>query len=89
LNGHAIKSTTEGAGAGAQVNAERREVEAVHQVHMGPINCLLVHAGFAVTASDDGRLRVWPLDFRDYLMEANLSVAVTAVRTRSFVCQIA
>ena len=32
---------------------------------------LAVHAGFAVTASEDGWVRLWPLDFSDYLMEVH------------------
>jgi hypothetical protein len=36
---------------------------------MGPINAIAVHEGFAVTASDDKFMRVWPLDFTDYLLE--------------------
>eukprot|EP00884_Botryococcus_braunii_P004330 jgi/Botrbrau1/13899/Bobra.0017s0006.2 len=70
-------------GAIYQVNSERRVVEAIYQVHMGPVNCLIMHAGFAVTASDDGLVRMWPLDFRDFLLEAKLSLAVTVVATSS------
>lgn len=64
----------------AQVNGERGFVEAVYHLHVGPINCLVLHAGFAVTASDDGFVRIWPLDFQDFLLEADHSVAITSVR---------
>ena len=47
---------------------------AVHQLHMGPINAIAVHEGFAVTASDDKFMRVWPLDFTDYLLEVRARV---------------
>ena len=35
-----------------------------------PILSLAVHEGFCVTGSEDGVLRVWPLDFSARLMEA-------------------
>lgn len=41
----------------------------VYQLHSAAINALIVHDGFCVTASDDRQLRVWPMDFTDYLLE--------------------
>lgn len=35
--------------------------------------------GFCVTASADRHLRVWPLDFSDFFLEAQHESAVTAV----------
>ncbi len=45
-------------------------VVAVYQLHSGAINSLCVHDGLAATASDDRFLRIWPLDFSAYLLEA-------------------
>jgi hypothetical protein len=42
----------------------RRALTAVYQLHAGAINALSVGEGLALTASDDGTLRLWPLDFR-------------------------
>jgi hypothetical protein len=34
------------------------------------INCLSVNEAFCVTGSDDGYLRLWPLDFSGVVLEA-------------------
>lgn len=57
-----------------QINYGRRTLERVYQLHSAAINCMLVSAGLCVTASDDKFLRVWPLDFSDYLLEVSLMV---------------
>lgn len=43
--------------------------------------CLVAHrqAGFAVTGSDDRKLRVWPLDFASHFLEAEHEGRVTAL----------
>ena len=38
------------------------------------INCLSVHEAFCVTGSDDGYLRLWPLDFSGVILEAGMQV---------------
>ena len=53
-----------------QVNYGKRELECVYQLHYGAINALAINDGFAVTASDDRFLRVWPTDFSDFFLEA-------------------
>ncbi|ETV95593.1 hypothetical protein H310_11027 [Aphanomyces invadans] len=42
----------------------------VYKLHNGPIHCLRVNEGFCVTGSEDGYIRVWPLDFSDFYLEA-------------------
>ena len=34
------------------------------------INCICVNEAFCVTGSDDGYLRLWPLDFSGVILEA-------------------
>jgi hypothetical protein len=41
----------------------------VYQLHSAAINSLVVFDGFCVTGSDDRQLRVWPMDFSDFLLE--------------------
>eukprot|EP00955_Chlamydomonas_euryale_P104737 365590-Chlamydomonas_euryale.AAC.8 len=55
----------------------RREVLCIYQLHGAAINSLSVHESFCVTAGDDALLRVWPLDFSDYLLEAAHEGSVT------------
>jgi WD repeat-containing protein 90 len=54
-----------------QIGYETRSLLCVLRLHDGPIRALAVHEGFAVTASEDCWVRLWPLDFSDYLMEAS------------------
>jgi WD40 repeat protein len=51
----------------------------VYQLHVGAINALAIGEGFAATASDDASLRLWPLDFSAYLLEAQHEAPVTSV----------
>ena len=66
-------------GAVFQVNYGRRTLEAVFQLHNGPINSIIVNEGFCITGSDDRYLRMWPVDFSDYFLEAEHETPVTAV----------
>ncbi|XP_072042911.1 WD repeat-containing protein 90-like [Amphiura filiformis] len=43
------------------------------------INAMCVNESFCVTGSDDGYLRLWPLDFKNVFLEAEHEGAVTAV----------
>lgn len=47
-----------------------RNLLCVLQLHNGPILSLEVNEDHAVTGSEDKVLRMWPLDFSDFLMEA-------------------
>ena len=64
-------------GAVVQVNYGKRQLKRVFQLHDGKINDLRVAEGFAVTASDDKFLRVWPTDFSDFFLEAEHESAVS------------
>jgi len=66
------------AGVVFQVDYPRRCVVAAYQAHGGAINALTVGEGVAVTAGDDGFLRVWLMDFRAYLLEAEHESPVTS-----------
>jgi WD40 repeat protein len=57
-------------GALYQVSLTDRRLECVYQLHNGPIYTVSVNEGFCVTGSADGYLRVWPLDFSDYYLQA-------------------
>lgn len=61
-----------------QINYGKRILERVYQLHSAAINCMLVSAGLCVTASDDKFLRVWPLDFSDYLLEVSCTAHIPA-----------
>ncbi len=55
-----------------KVDCELETVICSYQLHSGIISSFLIHNGYAVTGgADDSRLRVWPLDFSDYLLEAH------------------
>jgi WD repeat-containing protein 90 len=61
-----------------QVNYSTRELECVFQLHDGPITSLSINEGFCVTGSHDKYLRVWPLDFSDFFIEAQHEDAVSS-----------
>lgn len=54
-----------------KINFEKEEVVAAYQLHSGPISSLAIHQNFMVTGGADSHLRVWPLCFTDYLLEAH------------------
>ena len=62
-----------------QISYHTRNVLCVLKLHSGPINTLAVNEGYAVTGSDDKYLRLWPLDFSDYLLEAQHESPVSKV----------
>lgn len=62
-----------------QINYDKLHLETVYQLHTGAINTLVVNEGFAITGSDDKYLRVWPIDFSDFFLEAEHETPVTAV----------
>ena len=68
----------------AQVNYGRRALERIYQLHTGAINQLVLHEGFCVTASDDRFLRIWPLDFSDFMLEVCSLLLHTASRRKSW-----
>jgi WD repeat-containing protein 90 len=64
-----------------QIDYDAHRLEAVYQLHSAAINSLAVNEGFAITGSDDKVLRVWPIDFSDYFLEAEHETPVTSVDT--------
>ncbi|KAG2423007.1 hypothetical protein HXX76_015605 [Chlamydomonas incerta] len=61
------------------VDYTTRQLDAIFQLHAAAINCLVVSDGLVLTGGDDRLLRAWPLDFRDYLLEAEHEGAVTGL----------
>jgi WD repeat-containing protein 90 len=67
-----------------QFNYTDRVLECIYKLHSGPITSLSVSEGFAVTGSEDCMLRVWPLDFSEFYLQAQQKGNVsTRPRTRS------
>ena len=64
-----------------QIDYEAHRLDAVYQLHAGAINSVAVSEGFAITGSDDKVVRVWPLDFSDFFLEAEHETPVTSVAT--------
>jgi WD repeat-containing protein 90 len=62
-----------------QINYTNRVVDQIYRLHDGSINALVVTDGFCVTGSSDRFLRVWPLDFSDYFLEAEHAAHVNAL----------
>lgn len=62
-----------------QVNYVSRELEGVFKIHDSCICALSVSQGFCVTGSEDQYLRVWPLDFSEYFLEAKHEGVVTSL----------
>lgn len=67
------------AGSVLQINYDTHALEAVFQLHSGPIHSIAVNEGFCVTGAADGFMRMWPLDFSDFFLEARHDSAVTSV----------
>lgn len=51
----------------------------IYKLHDNAIVSLCVSAGFCVTGSKDSFLRVWPLDFSEFYIEAKHEGAVTSL----------
>lgn len=61
-----------------QIDYKNRLIESVYQLHEGPIRTIYIHEGICVTGSDDRFIRVWPLDFSDFFLEAQLDSPITS-----------
>jgi WD40 repeat protein len=81
--GHRRVFVANSRGMVAQVNADTRVLECVFRLHDAGICSLSVNEGFCVTGSEDKFLRVWPLDFSDYFLEAQHEGTVTSVDVSS------
>ncbi|XRB08526.1 centriole proteome protein [Pycnococcus provasolii] len=84
---HVFVSTV--SGSVFQCNYGRRQLECVYNLHHGAINSIVVNEGFVVTGSDDKFLRVWPVDFSDFFLEAEHESPVTSVSVSADGLQIA
>ena len=62
-----------------KIDCGKKTVVCAYQLHTGAIRSLTIYAGYAVTGGADSRLRIWPLDFSDFLLEAQHEAAVTSV----------
>lgn len=62
-----------------KIDCEKEEVVCAHQLHKSSITSFAIQLGYAVTGSSDNKLRVWPLNFSDFLMEAHHEGKVTSV----------
>lgn len=58
------------AGTMLRVDYASRALQGVHRLHEGACISVGVNDGFCVTAGLDGFVRVWPLDFSDFYLEA-------------------
>ncbi len=52
------------------INYLTQELEGVYKIHESSVCSISVSAGFCVTGSEDQYLRVWPLDFTEFFLEA-------------------
>uniref|UniRef100_A0A7S2SIF6 CFA20 domain-containing protein n=1 Tax=Mucochytrium quahogii TaxID=96639 RepID=A0A7S2SIF6_9STRA len=75
-------------GSVAVVQYEKRVLQCVYRLHDGPIYSMSVNEGFCVTGSEDTYVRVWPLDFSDYFLEAKHEAPVCSVDVSSDGLQI-
>ena len=41
-----------------------------YHLHDGPIRSLFIQGGYAVTGGEDSKLKVWPMSFNEFLLEA-------------------
>ena len=62
-----------------QIACNSQELEAVYKVQESAILALAVNEAFCATGSQDGFLRIWPVDFSEFLIEAKHDTGVCAV----------
>ena len=62
-----------------RVDCILEQVICAYQLHSGPIRSMSINSAYAVTGGDDCKLRIWPLQFTDFLMEAFHEAAVSHV----------
>jgi WD40 repeat protein len=64
-----------------QLRVETRALEYVFQLHDCMIGALHLTEAFCVTGAVDGTLRVWPLDFAEFLLEASHDGPLTCIES--------
>lgn len=62
-----------------QVNFTKGTLESIFRLHNGPITSMVVNPGFCITGSADKYIRVWPLEFNDYYLQAQHAAPVSCV----------
>jgi WD40 repeat protein len=55
------------------------QVICAYRLHESAIRAFGIHHGFAFTGGDDSRLRIWPLNFVDFLLEARHEGGVKSI----------
>eukprot|EP01035_Chromulina_nebulosa_P017181 gene17181-22697_t len=66
-----------------KIDAKKEIVICAYQLHSSAITSFIISHGIAATGGSDFKLRVWSLDFSDYLMEANFEGSVTSIKSNS------
>ena len=61
------------------VNMMTRKLQSVFKVHEGSINSISISSGFCVTGGEDHYVRVWPLDFSEFHLEAKYEGGIKAL----------
>ncbi|KAF4667092.1 WD repeat domain 90 [Perkinsus chesapeaki] len=69
-----------------QIHYNTRQIENVFRLHEDgcPIWAISVTEGFVCTAGGDGFVRVWPLDFTNYYMQAKVRGAINSITPIEF-----
>lgn len=62
-----------------QISCSTQELEAIYKIQDTAILSLCVNDAFCATGSLDGYLRVWPIDFKEFLIEAKHDSGVCSV----------
>ncbi|MCQ2816953.1 MAG: WD40 repeat domain-containing protein [archaeon] len=62
-----------------QIACNSQELEAVYKIQNAAILSLAVNEAFCATGSQDGFLRLWPVDFSEFLIEAKHDSGVCSV----------
>ena len=62
-----------------QISCNSMELESIYKIQDSPILALSVNDAYCATGSQDGFLRVWPIDFSEFILEAKHDSGVCSV----------
>lgn len=62
-----------------QISCNSQELEAIFKIQDSPILSISVNDAYCATGSQDGYLRVWPIDFSEFILEAKHDSGVCSV----------
>lgn len=62
-----------------KIDCAKEQIICSYQLHSGAISALAAGDGILITGGEDSRLRIWPLDLTDFLMEAHHESTVSHV----------